>query len=494
VLKLAAVTAFSVWAFFVLRDQANHHPPPLAGDVWEYWVIAESLDRHGSPELQPGDIDPVVGEPPRYYYPPPPPKEKGEIWYAYETAPDGRSYGTHFWGYAFCGVPAKRFLRYTERSQLGWPGLSNAMWFVLAIGVVLFVSRAPVVERCALAALAAAGPAWVYVGWPGPELYSWAFVLVSVSMYRDRRYVLSGVAVGLSAMQNPPVLIFGAVPVLAAVLERRWNSALASALGGALGLIPFGFFYYHFGKPNLIVEDNNVSPALISWVRTWSQIADFNQGLLAYVPLLVVGAAVGAARLVATRDRHGLVLVGGAVAVALGTQVSRNWNSGCDGLQRYLVWMLPLWAGVAVAGIGGRWRLWAFVVLAVGVHASLVAVYRHYDPDSQGNLGHGPLAKWVLNNYPQAYWVEPEIFVERTRHADDWLRKPSRLPVGYSRPDGTISKMLVDPRDLDAVTRAYETDPEYLTALRAEAVGRSGPFFAHPPRGTVRLRPPPRAP
>ncbi len=481
--RVAAVAAFAVAAFFILRVHANRYPPPLAGDVWEHWLIAESFHQHGTPDLRDGDIPPVYSETPRYQYPQPPVHP-----HAYARAPDGRLYGVHFWGYALSGVPAKEFLRRTGRSELAWPGLTNALWFIFALGVVLFGSSSPVGERLALVGLASAGPAWVYVGWPGPELYTWAFVLIAVACFRDRRYVWSGIAVGLGALQNPPVILFAMAPVLAAALERRWRAAAGAAVGGAIGMAPYAFFLYHFGKPNLIAEDF-VRIEFLSWVRTWSQLTDFNQGVLPYAPLLLVGAGFGAARLVYRRDRRGLLLLGASVAVALGTQVSRNWNSQCDGLQRYLVWLLPMFAAITVTGFGGR-RLWAFAAVAVVVHASLVPIYRKLDPYTQGCLGHGPVARWVLTNCPRAYWVEPEVFVERTRQEDNWPMTPSALPVGYARPDGTVSKMLVDPENVDAAGVTYEVEPAYLVALRSEAVGKRGPFFVHPPRGAVRVRPP----
>jgi len=421
----------------------------------------------------------------------PPPKP-----YAYETAPDGRLYGMHFWAYAACGVPAKAYLRWAGQSELAWPALSNVLWFLLAIGTVLFGSSRPPGERFALVGLAAAGPAWQYVIWSGSELFSWAFVLIGVSAYRDRRYGWAGAAAGTAALQNPPIILFGGVVVLAALVERRWRCAVRAALGTALGLLPYAFFLYHFGKPNLIAVDH-VRTEYISWMRSWSQLADLSQGLLPFAPVVLVAGAFGAIRLAAVRDVRGLLLLIATVAVAVGTQVSQNWNSSCDGMQRYLVWLIPLVAGVAVAGVAptgvaptgaSGLRLWVLGAAAILIQSGLISVYAKTGATAEEYLGHSKMAKWVLTHYPRGYWAEHEVFIERTRHSDDWPMTPSEYPVVFVRADGTVSKMLLDPESVENVAARYQVDPGYMTALRAEAAGRVGLFYTHPPHGAVRVR------
>ena len=479
------VVAYCAVALLLLRDTGHRPAPRLVGDIWEHWLIAESFHAHGSPELQQQDMDAVYAEARRYGFEPPPKP------YAYETAPDGRSYGVHFWTYAACAVPAKAYLRWAGQSELAWPGLSNAMWFLLAIGIVLFGSSRPLGERFALVGLAASGPAWQYVAWSGSELFSWAFVLIGVSAYRDRRYGWAGAAVGVAALQNPPIILFGGVTVLAALIERRWRCAAGAVLGTAIGLIPYAFFMYHFGRPNLIIVDH-VHTEYISWVRSWGQATDLNQGLLPFAPVALVAGVVGAVRAIVLRNRHGLLLLAATAAVAVGTQVAHNWNSGCDGLQRYLVWLVPLVAGVAVtglasAGAGGRWW-WALGVAAIIIQSALITIYARTEALKDEYLGHTKMAKWVLTHYPRGYWADHEVFIERTRHSDDWPNVPSEFPVVFVRADGTVSKMLLDPQRVENVAVRFHVDPGYLDALRSDASGRVGLFYAHPPHGAVRVR------
>ena len=318
--------------------------------------------------------------------------------YAYVATPDGRWYGVHFWAYALSAVPAAEYLERTGGSKLLAPRVTNAAWFVLAIGMTLFGSSAPVGQRLALAGLAAVGPVVWYLTWPGAEVFSWALVLIGVVAYRDRRYGWAGLAAGLAATQNPPAAFLGAAAVLAAAWERDWRSAVAAAAGSAVSLVPFAFFQYHFGKPNLIAAEFATTDS-ITWVRTWGLATDLNQGLFPYAPLLVVGAAVGAVRLAFLRHVRGLLLVAAGVAMAVGVQVAHNWNSDCVGLQRYLVWMIPLAAGVAVEGLSG-WRPGAFAVVAVVAHAVILYGIHRTEAIQAGYLTHTAMAEWVLTSPP----------------------------------------------------------------------------------------------
>jgi hypothetical protein len=411
--------------------------------------------------------------------------------YAYMQTPDGLWFGQHFWLYALSTVPAKVCLEWSGETSLLAPALTNAVWYLLAIGVALFGPSAPVGQRAALVALSGAGPVIWYLPWPGAEIFSWSLALIAVVTYRDRRYVWAGLAAGLAATQNPPVILLGGVAVLAALADRRWRVAVGAAAGTAVGLVPYAFFQYHFGAPNLIMIGAEYAGVRnLSWVRTVGFVTDFNQGLLPYLPVLVVGMLVGTVRMVYTRNRNGLLLVASGLGMALGTEVSHNWNSSCFGLQRYLVWMIPVAAGVAVVGIGGCRRMWLIAVAAVVTHTAIELAYERYKGLRGGELDHTGVAEWVLTYCPRLYWAEPEVFVERGQHRDGWPYRPADFPIVFAREDGTVSKMLLGPEDVEKVPLRFEVAPDFLAGLRQRAANESTLFYVHPPHGAVRERPP----
>ena len=484
-LRAVVVVAFVIGSVLVLCGQAMHEPIMVVGDGWEYWYQAESFHRHFSPELLPSDVAAINDAAASLGIGPAP-----EDPYAYVTAPDGRLFSQHFWAYGLSAVPAKMCLPWFGINELTCLQVTNALWMILAIGVTLFASRAPVGERLALAGLATVGPVLHYVNWQGAEMFSWSLGLMGVVAFREGRYGWAGLASGLAATQNPPAVFLGAAAVLAATWQGRWRTAVWAFAGTAISLIPFAFVQYHFGRPSLIVggvEYAGISN--LSWVRTWGFLTDFNHGLLPYAPMLVIGLVIATVRLVWKRNARGLFLVLGGVGMMIGTEVAHNWNSGCDGLQRYLVWMIPVAAGVVVEGAGSVRRLLAFAAVAVLVHSLIIYELRRTHALWGGHLAHTPLAGWVLNEVPELYWIEPEVFVERCERYDGWPHVPTSFPVTFVRDDGTVSKMLLDAASVDELAARYEVDPAYLSVIRERVSGVRGPFFANPPRGTVRVRP-----
>lgn len=174
--------------------------------------------------------------------------------------------------------------------------------------------------------------------------------------------------------------------------------------------------------------------------------------------------------------------------MAIGTEVAHNWNSSCDGLQRYLVWMLPVAAGVAVEGIGGNWRMWLLATLAAATNFAIFQAYNQTEALNEGYMSHTPLTELVLTHCPRVYWADPEVFIERQRHEDGWPLSPADFPVAHIRKDGTVSKMILDPASVEKVAERFEVDPEFMTALRERASSESGVFYSHPKHGAVRER------
>jgi hypothetical protein len=482
--RAAAVVAFVAAGAYLARREAEN-PPKLVGDAWEYWYMAESFHRHGTPELRPSDrqaVDAaVVGYDPTWVAPAAP--------YAYAQAPSGAWYGVHFWAYSLSAAPAKAVLEAAGYDGLNGLRVANVGWFLFGVGVALFGSRAPVAERAALVGLSAAGAVQWYLAWPGAEMFTWALVLAGTVAFRDGRYGWAGLAAGLAATQNPPAVFLGAAAVAAAVLARSWAAAARAAAGTALVFAPFAFFVYHFGRPSLIATgDEYVGVRNLSWVRTWGLAMDPDQGLVAYLPVLVAAAAAGAVGVVWRRDRPGLLLLAAGLGMALGVQVAHNWNSGCPGLQRYVMWMTPVAAGVAVGGVGGTRRLWAVAVAAAAAHTAAADAYERADALRGGELDHNPVAAWVLTHAPRLYWPDPEVFVERGQHRDGWPHAPADFPIAFARPDGVVTKVLIGPGDADKFAARYDIDPGYLEAVRAEAGRRTGIFYLHPPEGAVKVR------
>jgi hypothetical protein len=475
--RIVAFVLFAVGAYQLLGYYVRK-PPMVNGDGWEYLNQIESLHAHGTPDFRPEDMVAVDARTiPGGWGPAPRPP------FAYRTAPDGRQYSIHFWGYSLTAVPPKAFLRWIGGNELAAMQLANTIWFVLAVFVVLFVWNAPIGKRLTYCGLVCVGPVLWYLKFTGTEVFSWAFAVAAVVAYDARKYAWSSAAAAVAATQNPTLVFLSGAAILMALRERRWREAALACAGAGISFLPALFFKFHFGKPSLIAE-GFVSASYISWARTWGYAFDFNQGLFPFAPLLVLGGIVGTVRLLIRRSLPGIVMAGALLAIAVGTEVQVNWNSGCLGVQRYVVWMIPCVAWLMVEGLGSSWVARSFAVLTILTSG----VMAYIAPFPGGYLIHTTVARWVLIHCPELYYPEPEVFVERIQTIETPLPREYPVPTGFVAPDGNVTKIIVDPANVDAVAVKYAATPEYMEALRAEATGRKHHFYSHPPRGALRAR------
>jgi hypothetical protein len=257
-----------------------------------------------------------------------------------------------------------------------------------------------------------------------------------------------------------------------------------------VAFLPAAYYLHHFGQPSLITR-RHTDANLISVGRSLCLLFDLNVGLLPYVPVLLAAAASGAAAVVARRDVRGVLVVLALAGMFVGVQVQVNWNSDCAGMMRYLVWMLPPMAWLAVEGLGGRARLGVAVASAV-VSGCVLA----FDPPTPSNyMEHRPLARWVMAHWPAAYNPEFEIFVDRLGHQEDLPFEPPAgatpetpvaLPLAFGREDGEVTKLLVHRESASRLTQRFTIDPNYLPELLRVAGASEKPVYVHPPAGAVR--------
>jgi hypothetical protein len=471
-----------------LLCRAAQISPVMLGDGREYYYQVETLYGHGTPEIRAEDFARANANADRNGFGTEP-KDP----YAYFPALNGGKYPLHFFAYAATAVPFRAALAAFGGEQMACLQLANVWWALFGIGSVLFFGPGSAARRLTLAALVAVGPAYGYWQYTGAELYTYGLVTAALVAIGNRYYALGARLACVASLQNSPVALVGGVAVLMAMFRGRWRETALAILACVVSLVPFFYYKSTFGHWNLLA--GFTSTVHISWIRTWSQIADLNQGLLPYVPGLVILPAAAVVRLARQRALDALLVAAALLGMAVATQTHVNWNSAAIGVQRYLLWFTPILAWLAVEGLWPtRWGKVA-LVLAVLAHAALM----EYNP-GKADGKHTPLARWVLDNHPQWYWVEPELFVERTNIRDGAIVEngvlvyhilqgsPPALPFGYAGPDGSVTKLLVDAASVERLPERYHVTPEYLDEARAKVAGRAGMLYLHPPPGAVRAK------
>jgi hypothetical protein len=449
---------------------AQHSGKGIALDTFEYHAMLNAWLNHATPDIRLPD------------------RPRGSVWPdigLYASPVNGGVYCWHFWLYALCAVPVRWWLQATGADPLSAFYIMNRWLFLAVSYVLLFGSWAPLRRRLLLFVLATVNVIPLYLWWEGPELWSWSLVLLAFTQFERRRYIGAAALSALAAMQNLPLCFLSMFFAAASWRHSGWRIRLLATIAALTSLLPLFFFQALFGRPSLIALHGHASPAYMSGWRVWSFFSDVNQGLFFYVPALVLLWLV--TLIYSFKRRQWMVPAVSLLLLAIvgATSMAVNWNSGCVGLMRYGVWIVPITAWIVMHGLPQR-----FVHIRLLAGIAMLQMLLTTANEFRGPYTHRPLARWILSEFPAFYNPEPEIFTDRTLTVETWRSQGyPYLPVAFVRQDGTVAKILTDSQHLPLISRRFKVTPDYEANTLRNPKQRSGLFYLNPPRGEVVERP-----
>lgn len=411
-------------------------PVQLHGDGFEYLYMTQAFQNHLSPNLTDADIAslqpaliknnvPTTLNPFNGFFP----------------TKSGLKFSYHFWLYSLVVAPAKISL-----DGLGLNGLlafqiTNTILFLAALWSVLLLSALEENRKVMLTAFLCVNPAVWYLTWWHPEVFTYSLAILSLVFFTRRQYKTAALFSAIASTQNPP-LIFLAGYLAIVDVTQYWPKItivrlIKTALPFAPAFMPSVFYTIFYGTPNIIYNQG----AGLSYITPQKFIdffLDLNMGILPYMPILLVFFLIVFFKNIWEQSYLGMGWGLTIMIIVLSATQTRNWNSDCAGLMRYAVWVTPLIAFFVIDRIkmAPGWKdLWmggiayqlALVVYFGGVTAMISAVEM------------GPIAKIVLDRFPQFYSPEKETFIERTNHNED---QPGFSL--YASHDGEVKKILTN--------------------------------------------------
>lgn len=434
--------------------------PDTRGDFPEYALTAVAIAGHGTPDVRIGDVDAALALSPDPGYKAFLGQLKDgvargdrEPQTGFLRGKNGGTYAIHFFAYpALAAGPLRIFQALGLDPFKAFQAVNYAALWVLGLCLLAWFGTA--LRAAAGVALFLACGGVLYANWCGPEMLSACFLLSGMLLCVLQRPLAGGVLAGIAAMQNPPLVFFALFgPLLGALHARadgngkryRFGQLRGSMAAIVLALLPFAFFQWQFGMPSMVATASS-DPGLASLTRLASYYLDLNQGMilcLPALPLLLAGCYPrerpwrAAAALLAT------VLF--MLALALPTLSTTNWNSGENGVMRYVFWggMPLLFLALGYLKALPRWP--ARLLGAVFLLQALAMVHA----GSYAFTAFSPVGNWMLAHLPALTNPEPEIFAERALQFDGALRFDS--VVRYRA--GDADKLLFN-ADSDAAQRA----------------------------------------
>src|SRR6185436_20408514 len=103
--------------------------PTAYGDAGEYFLMAESLFNHATPDARPADMNSLAAVGRTH----PLGGSFGPVLTTYRTTADGRWYSIHFWGFPLATLPVKALLHLLRANEFKAPQITNALLFIACL-------------------------------------------------------------------------------------------------------------------------------------------------------------------------------------------------------------------------------------------------------------------------------------------------------------------------------------------------------------------------
>ena len=467
------LTQFFILGFsIILISYCFLTTPILLGDGYEYILVLQSFFNHLTPDIQISDLDslielsknqPIINHTHTVYVKISEAIQNGEsrapwgIFRAY----NGDYFGYHFWFYPLINLPAKTLLALLNQNEFKAFQLTNVLLIIGAMSYTLLLSRRDYVTRILIVLLYLVGCNFLYIKWPHPEVYSASLLLVASCAFLDNRYRLAVLMAALAALQNPSALMFIPLIILTFIVKSNLDAPRKflhkSFLGqlvqlcllGCIALIPYGFYYYHFGVFSLIVESGFIDRSLIGLKRLTSILFDLNQGMIIGFPGIMLSVGILFVlrlwRALTSKKRiifaWSDVLLLTTLLMLIPTLGQINWNAGQEVFSRYAFWTaMPLlvWFAVNFRILS---RLTQSLILILILLLQLIP-HAFFIKRSWGNYTSlKPHVNWILDNLPGWYKPDPEIFAERVQGGEGF--NSTKAPYIYISDKGDIRQILV---------------------------------------------------
>ena len=408
--------------------------PKRTGDGYEYALTTHAIATRGNPAVYATDVAdvidllgvwPVSGMSISRLTGRAEAITAGKGRFGFYRTKTGKVYGYHFWLYSALAAPVEVALRVLGENPLKSMQILNAL--VAGLVLIWLLGWQPVSPDIRLwtgACYLLGGPIY-YLRWTGPEVLVTSIIVFGfASLYGGRwRLALAGFA--LASLQ-----VLSLAPLLALVWAHRWMQVAGSSrerfrimakdwpwlFAFVVPLVAPLFYFWNFGRFNLIVASGAASAEFLTIGRQVSAWFDLDQGMIVGLPWLLPIVLLAVAGFVRRRawDSELTWAVAGSLIIFIPLTTQGNWNAGQAVFNRYaLIAAAPLyvWMGRYLArsvSIGP-----AKVVLLLFMLGWNAYFLGDEAPES-GYLYHKPWTSWVLSHFPGLYHPEPEIFVERT--------------------------------------------------------------------------------
>jgi len=396
------------------------------GDYREYALMTESWYNHLSPDMQAQDLDTQIV---KTFI-----DNNSKILHGYYEAKNGRYYSYHFWMYSLFNVPSIFMFR-----LFGFEGFrsfyfTNSLLFFGALLLFFLIAKLTTSQKFLYTFLLVFSPALWFIHWIHPEVFSLSFIVIALAFMSRKKWAFSVLSAAIASTQNQQLLVFVFFLWFKGMLnsKSRFKDFMVLSICSIPGFFPFIFYWVNYGTTSLFISKGSLEISNISLWRVFELFFDLNIGLVSFLTIsLVIFFCIllsdAIYRRKFTLNLQLFLVIIGTILISSSTI---NWNSGTAGPSRYAIWLLPLIFYILVmqTGLFKRTKLrrsYMFFLLIAIIIQGLIVISGGFFVCRISFIHHNPVARFVLNNYPQFYNPTYDIFCERTLNSEIYCLDPT---------------------------------------------------------------------
>ena len=367
--------------------------------------------------------------------------------------------------------------------------------YLFWLGSVLFVCKFLKTDdkriRYVLMLLLTVNPIINYLTWVSAEVVIYSLIAAGMTCWYNRWFRRAAVFISAAAIMNPTVFMIGILMIIDYFInlyqEGRKNkpaAVLADIISyGAcyiIGLIPFGYFYYHTGHFNLSAAyDSYTSGGENVFQRFFAYLFDLNYGLLPFFLVSLILFFIYIPLSIIRKKVRGLLFAAASLGLVFAYSLMVHINSGMSGISRYNAWgVVPLLFCVACFSPFTKEKINRGISILLAASVSLTLIVTLSNPFNY--MEFSPIASFVLDNCPGLYNPLHSTFRSRTIHIDGGYAE--YYPVVYMTGDGVVTKILasseyedelimnyyseINEEEYEAIVDSLTDDPAYINIPR----------------------------
>lgn len=438
-------------SYFVLFPPVNY-----GGDIAEYYGITESLKNHFGYNLTFEDrkiletkLQKAYFEDPSYYI----------------LGVDNHRYPVHFVAYSTLVTPIRLLIEYLNLNSLIALSLTNLLIFTVVNFLIIKNFLHNHFQKIGFIIIAYLSPLIYFIIWPGPDIFYTALLLLSIFLFFKAKFFLSALVVALASWHSQPLAIISLAAIVYYFITHtnlllnhehqiiiRSRILLGSAFLILITLVPYFYNYLIFGMltPWTEFKDgwtqiNSFGLQNISLKKLFEQFFDLNIGLFWYFPIAFL---VGIFYLIKSiiSDKRFLFIPILILITAFFYQTNPAWNYGTAGFgpSRHIIFVIPFLIYLFIKHLKHSFISLLVIILFILAQSYILYFNGLLSPNLLNSLEHSPIAKFVIENYPNLYNPTPEIFSDRTNHRDSKFPESAIYKV-----NGVCKKAYVLVTDID---------------------------------------------